>query len=591
MSASTAAALPLDWFTLFAGMGGGLALFLFGLDMLSKALRAVAGDRMRAVLSLMTGNRWAGMATGAFVTGVIQSSSVTTVLVVSFISAGVMSLTQAIPVIYGANIGSTVTAQIIAFKVTALALPMFAVGFGAAFLGRNDTIRNLGSLIMGLGLVFFGMSLMGDTMKPLRSYQPFIDFVAELRNPLLGVMVGAAFTAVIQSSAATMGIAIVLASHGMMPLEAGIALAFGANIGTCATALLACIGKPRPAVRAAVVHVIFNIVGVGLWVFFIPELVWMVQHISPQHPELSGLARVAAEAPREIANAHTVFNVINTFVFLGFVSSMAALVTRLIPERPAVIEPEAKPQFLADSVIHTPALGLDCVQAELGHLGALVDNMLGKIMPAVLGGSRADLERVAAMDSTVDSLHGSVVDYLRQVGSGSLSVSQTERFTGLLGMANALENIGDVIETDLVGLGIRRIEGSVRVSGPTQALIEDLHAVARKAVQTAVQAAVKGDTALAAQVVALKGDVTALAHKAAEHGAHRLTASEPNRLRSVTRELEVIERLRRIYYFAKKIAYAVQELDVASRGGPPSQDTPTPPAEPSAGAAADGQTA
>ncbi len=575
MSASATTALPLDWFTLLAGMGGGLALFLYGLDMLSKALRAVAGDRMRTVLGMMTGNRWAGMTTGAFVTGVIQSSSVTTVLVVSFISAGVMSLTQAIPVIYGANIGSTVTAQIIAFKVTALALPMFAAGFAAAFLGRSDLVRNLGNLTMGLGLVFFGMTLMGDTMKPLRSYQPFIDFIAELRSPFLGVLVGAVFTAVIQSSAATMGIAIVLASHGMMPLEAGIGLAFGANIGTCATALLACIGKPRPAVRAALVHIIFNVVGVALWVFFIPELVLMVQYISPQHPELVGVARMAAEAPREIANAHTVFNVINTFLFLGFVTSMAALVTRLVPERPAKIQPEAEPQFLAETVIGTPSLALDSVQAELGHLGALVDDMLRAIMPAVLGGSRSELERVAAMDVPVDSLHGSIVEYLRRLGAGSLSAAQSERFTRLLGMANALENIGDVIETDLVGLGIRRIEGEVRVSGPTRALIEELHTLSCKAVQMAVQAAVRGDIVLAEQVVAMKKEVSALAHQAAEHGAHRLTASEPNRLRSVTRELEVIERLRRIYYFAKKVAYAVEDeaRDLTPEGGGPAAGT------------------
>jgi phosphate:Na+ symporter len=268
---------------------------------------------------------------------------------------------------------------------------------------------------------------------------------------------------------------------------------------------------------------------------------------------------MAAEAPREIANAHTVFNVINTFVFLGFVTSMASLVTRLIPERPAKILPEAEPQFLAETIIGTPSLALDSVQAELGHLGGLVEAMLRAIMPAVLGGSRSELERVAAMDVPVDSLHGSIVEYLRRVGSGALSSTQSERFTRLLGMANALENIGDVIETDLVGLGIRRIEGEVRVSGSTKALIEELHALSCTALHLAVQAAVGGDITLAEQVVAMKKEVSALAHKAAEHGAHRLTASEPNRLRSVTREMEVIERLRRIYYFAKKVAYAVED--------------------------------
>lgn len=564
--------LPVDWLTLLSGMGGGLALFLFGMDMLSKALRSVAGDRMRAVLGWMTGTRWSGLITGAVVTGVIQSSSVTTVLVVSFISAGVMSLTQAIPVIYGANIGSTVTAQIIAFKVTAVALPMFAGGFVCSVLGRGDRLRSVGALIMGLGLVFFGMTLMGDTMKPLRSFPPFIAFIADLQTPLLGVAVGAVFTAVIQSSAATMGIAIVLASHGMMSLDAGIALAFGANIGTCVTALLAAIGKPREAVRAAIVHVAFNLLGVLLWIAFIPDLVWIVDHISPHHPELVGAARLAVEAPRQIANAHTVFNVINSVVFLGFVSSMARLVTFLVPDRPDVIAPEAQPQFLERSVLGTPSVALDCVQRELGHLGELVDHMLGAVIPAVLTGGRGDLARVAAMDTAVDSLHGSIADYLRRLGAKPMTATQSHRFTRLLGMANALETIGDLIETDLVILGQRRLEGAVHVSESTQAMITDLHAVARRAVGLAVEAAVTRDGDLADQVVALKQDVSEMADRAAEHGAHRLTVSEPNRLRSVTRELEMIERLRRIYYFAKKIAYAVRE-DIAP---PPAEEDPSP---------------
>jgi phosphate:Na+ symporter len=566
-----AAAAAVDWTAIAFELLGGLALFLYGLDKLSLSLRAVAGDRLRTVLRKLTGNRWSGVATGAGVTAVIQSSSVTTVLVVGFISAEVLTLTQAIGVIFGANIGTTITAQIVAFKVTQVALPMIALGFGVAFLARGDILRQYGALVMGLGLVFFGMTLMGEAMQPLRGYPLFLDAMRSMASPLVGVLAGAVFTAVVQSSSATTAIVIVMATQGLISLEAGIALAFGANIGTCATALLAAVGKPREAVRAAMAHVLFNLAGVALWVAFIPELAWLVQHLTPQHPELVGTARLAAEVPREIANAHTLFNVANTVVFIGFVDVFARVVTWLVPDRPKVLSAAATPRHLKDEVLRSPSIGLDLVQRELGHLGALVDGMLGAIMPAALKGSAADLRAVAAMDADVDALHEAIVDYLRRMGGQELSASQMDRYVRLLAQTNALENIGDIIETDLVSIGLRRIEGAVEVSIPTQGLILDLHARAREAVALAVAAAVDGDVDKAHRVVAMKTSVAALAHHAAEHGAHRLTAHEPNRLRAVTREMEVIERLRRIYYFAKRIARAVLE-----QAGEPYRSPPGP---------------
>lgn len=549
----------LDWLSIAAGLFGGLALFLYGLDKLSVSLRAVAGDRLRAILPKLTGNRWVGVGTGAVVTAIIQSSSVTTVLVVGFISAEVMTLTQAIGVIFGANIGTTFTAQIVAFKVTDGALPMIAVGFALGFLGRRDIVRHYGALVMGLGLVFFGMTLMGEAMYPLRGYPPFLDLLRSMEVPVLGVLVGAAFTAVVQSSLATTAIVIIMATQGLMTLEAGIAVTLGANIGTCVTAMLAAIGKSREAVRAAVVHVLFNVLGVMLWIAFIPQLAWLAQWVSPAHEDLEGVARMVAAIPRQIVNAHTLFNVVNTLVFIGFVDTMARVVLWLVPDRPTVLPPDAQPRYLKDEMIRTPAIALDLVQQELGHLGALVERMLGAIMPAALTGTGSQLRHVAAMDADVDALHGAIVDYMRRVGGHPLSESQMDRYVRLLAMTNALENIGDIIETDLVGLGLRRIEGSVSVSPPTQSLILDLHARARDAVALAVAAAVEGDTEKARRVVSMKKGVAALAHHAAEHGAHRLTADEPNRLRAVTREMELIERLRRIYYFAKRIARGVLE--------------------------------
>ena len=233
------------WGSMAMQLFGGLAIFLFGMEQMADALKAVAGERMKVILAKLTTNRFMGAITGAFVTAVIQSSSVTTVLVVGFITAGLMSMAQSIGVIMGANIGTTITAQIVAFKVTKAALLMVAVGFGMLFFSKQDKIKHYGAMLMGLGLVFFGMSVMSDAMKPLRSYQPFLDLMVTMENPLVGILVAAAFTGLIQSSSATTGIVIVMATQGFITLPAGIALAFGANVGTCVTALLASIGKPR----------------------------------------------------------------------------------------------------------------------------------------------------------------------------------------------------------------------------------------------------------------------------------------------------------------------------------------------------------
>ena len=270
--AATGSESDMDWGVMGMQLFGGLALFLFGMEQMADALKAVAGERMKNILAKLTANRFMGATTGAFVTAIIQSSSVTTVLVVGFITAGLMSMSQSVGVIMGADIGTTITAQIVAFKVTKAALLMVGVGFSMLFISKQDNIKQYGAMLMGLGLVFFGMSVMSDAMKPLRTFQPFLDLMIQMENPLIGILIAAAFTGLIQSSSATTGIVIVMASQGFITLPAGIALAFGANIGTCVTAMLASIGKPREAVRAALVHVMFNVAGVLIWVFFIDQL-------------------------------------------------------------------------------------------------------------------------------------------------------------------------------------------------------------------------------------------------------------------------------------------------------------------------------
>ncbi|MGD8841889.1 MAG: Na/Pi cotransporter family protein [Gammaproteobacteria bacterium] len=547
----------IGWWTMGMNLLGGLALFLFGMEQMADALKAVAGERMKVILARLTTNRFMGAITGAFVTAIIQSSSVTTVLVVGFITAGLMSMAQSIGVIMGANIGTTITAQIIAFKVTKAALLMIALGFGMLFFSKQDKIRHYGGMLMGLGLIFFGMHVMSDAMHPLRSYQPFLDLMTHMENPLVGILVAALFTALIQSSSATTGIVIVMASQGFITLPAGIALAFGANIGTCVTALLASIGKPREALRAALVHVLFNVFGVLLWVGLIKYLAEFVTMISPAHPDLSGSARLAADTPRQIANAHTIFNVANTLVFIGLAGQFARLVEWMVPDRPLSEAAEGRPRYLDDELLETPSLALDRVRMEIGHMGEHVRKMLGLIMPAILTGDHTSLREIAKIDDAVDRLHGHIVTYLGEISQRSLTEQQTQQFLELMTAVNDLESVGDVIETDLVHLGHQRIDDKVTVSEATRGILADLHEMVSKTTELAIRSVTDNDPDAAREVVAMKSSINRLMNSAAMHQIKRLVAEEPNRLAAYTVEMDIIEKLKRTYYFAKRMAKTV----------------------------------
>lgn len=314
---------PIEIGGLVTGLGGGLALFLFGMRQMTESLKSVAGSSMKNLLASLTRNRFTAALAGAIITAVIQSSSVTTVLVVGFISAGLLTLSQSIGVIIGANVGTTITAQIIAFNVYQYGLLMIASGFVMNVVAKHDKSKQWGLALMGLGLIFFGMELMSNATVPLRQWPPFLDALQNMHSPLLSILAGLIFTAIVQSSSATTGIVIVLASQGLISLESGIGLIFGANIGTCVTAVISAFGRPREAIQAAWIHVLFNLAGVLLWMFFIPEFAQLVRGISPTAENLVGTTRLAAETPRQIANAHTLFNVANTFLFIWFTGPLA----------------------------------------------------------------------------------------------------------------------------------------------------------------------------------------------------------------------------------------------------------------------------
>ena len=327
--------------------------------------------------------------------------------------------------------------------------------------------------------------------------------------------------------------------------------------------MLAAIGKPREAVRAAVVHVLFNVFGVLVWIGLIPYLAEFVTWLSPAHQELSGTDRLAAEAPRQIANAHTVFNIANTFIFIGFTSQFARVVEKLVPDKPIEEIIIAQPKYLDKELLETPSLALDRVRLEIGHMGNRVKEMLQGIMTAITHGDRMMLRNIAKIDDEVDILHGHIVPYLGRISQKELTEDQTKTLVNLMAATNDLENIGDIIETDLVYLGREGIEAQVSISEETREMLHKLHDVISTTTELAIDAVTEDDQQAAQEVIAMKADIGRLMESAAMHESRRLVAEEPNRLAAYTLEIDIIEKLKRIYYFAKRIAKAVVPEEVA----------------------------
>ena len=540
----------------------GLAIFLYGMELMTNALKASSGQRLKKLLARMTTNRFKGVLAGAITTAIIQSSSVTTVLVVGFVSAGLMKLEQTIPIIMGASIGTTVTAQIIAFKITHYALAIIFTGFVMQFISRNEVVQRTGTMIFGFGMIFFGMSLMGDATAPLRDYPPFIELLREMDHPIYGILFAAIFTAVVQSSSATTGVIIMLASQGLISLEQGIALVFGANIGTCVTALLAAIGNSRDALRTALVHVSFNTIGVIVWYFFIPQFAELIRYISPSHPELQGIARLAAEPPRQIANAHTLFNVGNAILFIGFTHQFAKLVTWMVPVTKEEKAGKITPKYLDPNLIDTPALALDRVRMEICRMAEHVLPMVRKGTEAAIAGSSADLTELARMDSQVDQLHGPIVEYLREVARQDLTSEEADLVYHYLAIASYYESIGDTLKLNLVHIGQKRLRGEVVISDETRRLFENLVDELIPLLELATRAVTRWDREAARDVIRAKNRINELSQQIERHITRRMAADAPQRRLTYQIESELLENLKRVYYFTKRIGKVVLETNI-----------------------------
>jgi phosphate:Na+ symporter len=488
----------LDWFPLLLGLFGGLALFLVGMDQMTDALKALAGHRLQRVLAALSGNRVTGALTGAVSTAALQSSTITTVLTVGFVSAELLTLRQAAAVIIGANLGTTVTAQLIALNVTELSLALIAVGAVFWLFIKNRTWQQSGRAIAALGFVFFGLKVMGDAMEPLATYQPVLDVLAESSNLLLAVLAGAAITAVIQSSSATTGIVMVMAATGLIDLPTGIAIVLGSNIGTCGTAVIAAIGKGRDALRTAMVHVLVNVLGALFWLLFMSILVDLIQAISPSE----------VTSPRQLANAHTVFNAVNTVVFLLLLGPLLVLVRRIIPA-PKVHVPEPQVgEFLVESATGTAALGLPGVRRELLGLSdqvrAFFDDGFRRLVVAS-GVSAFTEEELRERKDLVRDRRRAIVGYLGELSHSARDDEQSRQLLAAVGQADELAHVTDSLVSSFRRINRRQRRDRVELDDSAQANLM----ATQQVVSSDFAAALRDGREVATDIEAMRDQVAA----------------------------------------------------------------------------------
>ena len=424
------------------GLAGGLAMFLFGMNSMSDALQKAAGERMKQILSFLTKNPIMGALAGALVTAVLQSSSATTVMVIGFVSAGLMTLPQGISVIFGANIGTTMTAQLMAFKISDYIYPIIFIGFLVYFIAKSEKAKNIGMVIFSFGLLFEGIEIMGSVMKPLAGSTVFTDLMGRVSEiPALGVLLGAAMTLVVQSSSATIAVLQNFASQpaadgvtSVIGLAGAIPILLGDNIGTTITALLASIGQSKAAKRTAISHSIFNITGSIVFACLIRPFAAFITYISPSGNEVDVIAR-------QIANAHTCFNIVCTLIWLPLLPVMVKLVTTIIPGKDKLPQTDCKPKFLDEKLLDQPVAAMYLLSQEIGHCADMASDMLNTAK-AALRGKAEDFHNYEVESNQVRNLRNDINDYTAKLlSSGVLTESQSEQTAGLLYVSNNIDRM------------------------------------------------------------------------------------------------------------------------------------------------------
>ncbi len=542
--------MDVDFATLIVTFFGGLGMFLFGIRFMSQSMQEVAGQKLRRVLGQITSNPILAVITGAVVTAVIQSSSTTTVMVVGLVNAGLMTLPQAIGVIMGANIGTSFTAQVIAFNLGDLSLPAIGIGSFVILFSERRSARNIGQTILGFGLLFFGLTVMTDAVAPLRHQPSFQNLVLSMSDkPLLGVFVGAGMTACLQSSSGTIGILQGFAQEGLIGLTAALPVLIGDNLGTTITALLASLGTSITARRAALSHLLFNLVGAALFVLIMPTFAGVIQQTAPLSPM------------RQLANAHTFFNITNAVVQLPFIYLLAKLVTFLIPGE--ITELRYGPQYISDKLLlNAPEMALEQVRRELVRMGAVAAEMLEKAMTAFLEDDKECRNEAFRREDVINDLETAIIRYLVRLSETEASASSSREMNLLLNIANDIERVGDHAE-NIAELSEEKFDNRLPFSEQATADAHQLYDEVKKAFKQSrdlLEADGDYDEALAENVLCIEEGIDNLEEKLRARHIKRLNSGKCYPESGVI-FLDLLSNLERIADHASSIAYIIKEFE------------------------------
>jgi len=532
----------MDIVPILLGTIGGLALFLFGLRTLSDGLKKVAGDKFRLLLGRITGNPLKGCLVGAFTTSVMQSSSLTMVTLIGLINAGLLTLSQGIGVMLGSEIGTTITAQLIVFKIGVYYLPVIAFGFFLSFLAKDRTYKSIGQTILGFGILFLGMNIMSTSIKPLQSEAAFVNFLISLgKVPIFGVIVGMVFTGILQSSSALTGLVISMGMNNLISLNAAIAIIIGANIGTCFTGLVASMGSSLSSRRLVLAQVIINIVGVAIFFPFLSYFAALVEMTS-------------SDLARQIANSHTLFNIIVTALMLPLTGFLVVIVGKLLPGTEQKIDRGTK--FIDKKLLNTPSVALDQADKEVGRIAEMTCEMLEKATKAILKDDGRLIEVVIEKEEVVDQLHEAIHRFLDAIPTESLSESELRRLACLTHAINDIERVGDHAN-NLVELAEKKLQERVPFSKAAIEELKEMSQTTNLAYETALVALVDDNKKLVEKVRDLESKTDVLQKRFEANHVQRLEKKMCHPVSGII-FVEILRNLERVADHSNNIANTVQ---------------------------------
>ena len=524
---------------------GGILLLLYGIKLLNDGLQHAAGTKIRSLLRSLTSNRFEAVGGGAFITGLIQSSSATSVMLVGFVSAGLMSFRQTLAVILGADIGTTLTVQLFAFHIYDYAVLLIGIGLSLSFFTKKMMFKNLGQGLLGFGFVFLSLKIMVGAMTPLSNNELFRQvFIALTGTPFIVIMLSAALTGLMQSSAATIGMALVLAESGLIPLHASIYIVLGANIGTCATALLASLRSPAEARRVAWAHVLFKVCGVLLFLPFVGLFQQLVLGTSP-------------DLARQIANVHTLFNVIMAMFFLPLIGVVERIITRLVPEQSK--DKTFSPLYLDDHVLGTPSLALGQATREALRESDIVREMLVDAVKVFQNDDQSLITNLKKKDDFVDILDRQIRLYLTRLSSSAITESQSRRSVVVLEVSRNLEIIGDIIDNNIMRLAVKRIDNGITFSQEGMNQIVAFHRRILENFDTAIAAFTSNDRELAERVLKNKEDLGNMGRELVQAHLDRLRKGFRESIETSHIHLDLIGHLGRINSLITHVIYPIAE--------------------------------